>query len=193
MWRIDQQGWLLAARASPSPNFDTRPAGVPIDLLVVHYISLPPACFSGAAVEDFFLNRLDHEAHPYYAPLKGIRVSAHFLIRRNGELVQFVSTLARAWHAGVSKFVNEHGVARERCNDFSIGIELEGDEDHAFTSRQYRQLASLTRALARRHELRYLAGHSDIAPGRKSDPGPQFDWVRFMRSVEKTGLQRQEF
>jgi N-acetyl-anhydromuramoyl-L-alanine amidase len=193
MWRINQQGWLSAARASPSPNFDARPVGTAIDLLVVHYISLPPACFSGEAIEDFFLNRLDHQAHAYFAPLKGVRVSAHFLIRRNGELVQFVSTLARAWHAGVSKFVNEQGEARERCNDFSIGVELEGDEDHAFTSRQYRQLASLTRALSRHHELRYLAGHSDIAPGRKSDPGPHFDWVRFIRSVEKTGLQRHEF
>jgi N-acetyl-anhydromuramoyl-L-alanine amidase len=189
MWSIDQHGWLREGRASPSPNHDARPDGVAVDLLVVHYISLPPERFSGSAIEDFFLNRIDHDAHPYFAQLRGVRVSAHFLIRRNGELVQFVSTLARAWHAGVSRFVDAQGHARERCNDFSIGIELEGDEIHPFTSRQYRQLASLTRALARRHELRDLAGHSDIAPGRKSDPGPQFDWPRFEQSIKTTGLK----
>ncbi len=188
MWQIDSQGWLREARASVSPNFDARPSGVPVDLLVVHHISLPPGVFRGDAIEDFFLNRLDHDAHPYFAPLRGVKVSAHFLIRRNGELVQFVSTLARAWHAGASSHADASGKIRERCNDFSIGIELEGDGDHAFTSRQYRHLASLTRALVRHTALRYLAGHSDIAPGRKTDPGQHFDWERFVKSISGTGL-----
>jgi N-acetyl-anhydromuramoyl-L-alanine amidase len=189
MWQIDQHGWLREARVSASPNFDARPEDAQVDLLVVHHISLPPGHFSGTAIEDFFLNRLDHDAHPYYAPLRGVNVSAHFLIRRSGEVVQFVSTLSRAWHAGASSHTDAAGRVRSRCNDFSIGIELEGDSEHAFTSRQYRQLASLTRALARQFELRYLAGHSDIAPGRKTDPGPYFEWPRFVKSIAKTGLR----
>jgi N-acetyl-anhydromuramoyl-L-alanine amidase len=189
MWQIDQYGWLREARVSESPNFDARPADVQVDLLVIHHISLPPGQFHGTAIEDFFMNRLDHDAHPYFAPLRGIRVSAHFLIRRDGEVVQFVPTHRRAWHAGVSNHTDSAGRVRNRCNDFSIGIELEGDGERAFTSRQYRHLASLTRALVRHTKLRYLAGHSDIAPGRKTDPGAHFDWPTFVKSISKTGLQ----
>lgn len=182
-WR--DGGWLAQARAVPSPNHDARPPGTGIDLLVVHHISLPPGRFSGDAVERLFTNRLDPAAHPAFAPLEGLRVSAHFLVRRRGELLQFVGTDARAWHAGVSRFGD-----RERCNDFSIGIELEGSGEVAFTAAQYRRLAWLASALARRHPLRWVAGHSDIAPGRKTDPGVWFDWSRFLSDVRQTGLSR---
>lgn len=178
-------GWVAGALPVPSPNFDARPAGVAIDLLVIHYISLPPGRFSGDAIERFFCNRLDIDADPAFAPLRGVRVSAHFLIRRDGRCLQFVATGARAWHAGQSRFAG-----RERCNDFSIGIELEGDGEHRFTVAQYRRLARLTRLLARRHPLAFVAGHSDIAPGRKQDPGPFFDWPRFLSDIESTRLAR---
>jgi len=178
-------GWLARARRLPSANHDARPAGVPVDLLVIHYISLPPGRFSGDAVERLFTNRLEFDAHPFYAQLRALRVSSHFFIRRRGELLQFVGADARAWHAGASQFRG-----RERCNDFSIGVELEGSGEVPFTDAQYRRLAELTRALVPRYPLRWVAGHSDIAPGRKSDPGPHFDWPRYLSDVETVGLVR---
>jgi AmpD protein len=182
---FDAQGWHRRARRVRSPNFDARPAGVPIDLLVIHHISLPADHYSGDAIERLFTNRLDADADPALASLCAMRVSAHFLIRRRGELCQFVSGDDRAWHAGASSFRG-----RERCNDFSIGIELEGSGTRPFTQAQYRVLASLTVALARRWPLRHLAGHSDIAPGRKADPGPFFEWSRYLCDVHGTGLAR---
>ncbi len=177
--------WLSGCHRVDSPNADERPDATVIDLLVIHYISLPPGRFSGDAVADLFLNRLDCTAHPAFAPLQGLRVSAHFLIRRDGRVLQFVDTDRRAWHAGVSRFEG-----RERCNDFSIGIELEGDGEHRFTQAQYRRLARLTQRLAAVHPLRHVAGHSDIAPGRKVDPGPCFDWARYLDAIAGCGLQR---
>lgn len=167
----------------PSPNHDERPEGAAVELLVVHYISLPPGRFRGDAIERLFTNRLDCAAHPAFAPLRELRVSAHFLIRRDGELVQFVDADRRAWHAGVSSFDG-----RERCNDFSIGVELEGDGAHRFTARQYRMLRRLLARLRERYPLRWIAGHSDIAPGRKDDPGPLFDWRRLKGAREARGL-----
>ena len=143
-------------------------------LIVIHNISLPPGEFGGSAIADLFLNQLDCNAHPYYdAHLRGLRVSSHFLIRRDGALEQFVSCDARAWHAGVSNFFG-----RERCNDFSIGVELEGTDDTAFDDAQYATLGALVRALVAHYPIEALAGHADIAPGRKTDPGPCFDWSR---------------
>jgi len=178
-------GWIAGARRVPSPNFDARPAGVTIDLLVVHHISLPPGRFSGDAVERLFTNRLDPRADPAFETLRSLRVSAHFVIRRRGELLQFVDTHERAWHAGASHFMS-----RERCNDFSIGIELEGDGEHRFTEPQYRRLAKLIELLRARHPLRWIAGHSDIAPGRKHDPGRCFDWERVLAFPQASGLAR---
>ncbi|MBK8019591.1 MAG: 1,6-anhydro-N-acetylmuramyl-L-alanine amidase AmpD [Betaproteobacteria bacterium] len=177
---IDQFGWHPGATQIPSPHFDARPAGVLAELLVIHNISLPPGDFGGGFVDDLFLGRLDCGAHPYFDRLRGLRVSSHFLIRRTGALVQYVSCLHRAWHAGQSTWRG-----RERCNDFSIGVELEGADDLSFMEVQYGALASLARSLARCYGLVAAAGHSDIAPGRKTDPGPWFDWARFMRD---TGL-----
>jgi len=177
--------WLQGARRVDSPNFDTRPAGTPVDLLVVHYISLPPGRFTGDAIERLFTNRLAPDADPHFASLAGLRVSTHFLIRRRGDLTQFVGCDSRAWHAGVSGFMG-----RERCNDFSIGVELEGTGQVRFTDAQYRRLASLTSRLAERYPLRWVAGHEDVAPGRKHDPGPRFDWARYLADVRATGLVR---
>ncbi len=170
---LDEAGWLAGARRVPSPNQDARPSGVDIRLLVIHNISLPPGEFGGPGVEHLFTNRLDPDAHPYFATIKGLRVSAHFFIRRDGELVQFVPCGARAWHAGAS-----HWQGRERCNDFSIGIELEGADDRPFTDAQYRVLADLVTLLEKVYPIEAVTGHSDIAPGRKTDPGPYFDWDR---------------
>lgn len=172
--KIDTNGWLSGVRRIASPNFDPRPPGTAIDLLVIHNISLPPDQFGGPGIVKFFTNQLDINAHPYYEQLKDVKVSSHFLIRRGGEIVQFVPCRARAWHAGVSNWQG-----RSRCNDFSIGIELEGSDFVPFTDRQYAALARLTRRLLRSYPLRDIAGHSDIAPGRKTDPGPFFDWPRF--------------
>lgn len=169
----------------PSPNQDSRPSGNAVDLLVIHYISLPAGHFAGDAIERLFTNRIDPQRHPSFTSLVGLKVSAHFLIRRHGQLLQFVSGDARAWHAGVSSFLG-----RGQCNDFSIGVELEGDGLRAFTQAQYRVLARLTEALIRRWPLRYVAGHSDIAPGRKQDPGPFFDWERYGQMTVSCGLQR---
>jgi N-acetyl-anhydromuramoyl-L-alanine amidase len=158
----------------PSPNCDERPPGAAIDLIVMHNISLPPGEFGGSGIIDLFMNRLDPAAHPYYAGIAHLRVSAHFLIRRDGELIQFVPCGMRAWHAGQSTWQG-----RDRCNDYSIGIEVEGADDHAFADRQYEQAGRLTRLLAVHHPGLTVVGHSDIAPGRKTDPGPCFDWARF--------------
>ena len=170
---IDPDGWAEGARRVPSPNFDARPDDVAVSLLVVHAISLPPRVFSGDCVERFFLNALEASEHPYFTGLNGVRVSAHFFIRRDGELVQFVSCRDRAWHAGVSTWQG-----RSRCNDFSIGIELEGSDDQGFEAAQYAALIALIDALRARYPVRDIVGHSDIAPGRKTDPGPHFEWSR---------------
>lgn len=162
-----------------SPNFDARPGGIAPNLIVIHNISLPPGEFGGTAIADFFLNRLDWDAHPFYEEIRGVRVSSHFVILRNGALQQFVSCAARAWHAGVSQHAG-----RERCNDFSIGIELEGSDTTLFEAAQYATLAALVQALRTRYPIDALAGHSDIAPGRKTDPGAGFDWPRLQASCE---------
>ena len=170
---LDGDGWLTGARRVDSPNFDARPDGETVSLIVVHAISLPPREFGGDAIERLFTNTLDPDAHPYFATISALRVSAHFLIRRDGELLQFVSCARRAWHAGVSAWNG-----RPRCNDFSLGIELEGCDDLPFEELQYRRLAELIAVLRAHYPLSALAGHSDIAPGRKTDPGPFFDWRR---------------
>lgn len=149
---------------------------MPVELVVLHSISLPPGVYGGDAIERLFAGTLDCDAHPYFAALRGLRVSAHFVVRRDGELLQFVSTQARAWHAGASTWRGRSG-----CNDFSIGIELEGLEGDRFELAQYEQLAVLLRALARVHPLRGLVGHEHVAPGRKADPGPGFDWAQVRR------------
>ena len=175
--RIDEHGLAEDARFIPSPNHDERPAGCGISLLVIHNISLPPNEYGGDGIIELFTNRLDPTAHPYYETIRGLEVSSHFLIRRDGELIQFVPCTQRAWHAGAS---NWRG--RERCNDFSIGIELEGSDFEPFTDAQYKTLARLSKALHTAYPIADVVGHSDIAPGRKTDPGPFFDWVRYRRS-----------
>ncbi|MBF0284198.1 MAG: 1,6-anhydro-N-acetylmuramyl-L-alanine amidase AmpD [Magnetococcales bacterium] len=171
----------LNFRYLPSPHRDPRPAGTTVELLVVHAISLPPGGFGGSFVDDLFLGRLDPAAHPFFATLAGLRVSAHFFLDRYGALTQFVPVGERAWHAGVSRWRG-----RERCNDFSLGVELEGDESNPFTDGQYRHLAALVRTLQQRlPDLadENIAGHQEIAPGRKWDPGPGFDWDRFRQQL----------
>jgi AmpD protein len=165
-------------RTIDSPNQDERPPGTEITLLVLHSISLPPGEYGGDAIERLFTNRLDPAAHPYFAEVAALRVSSHFLIRRDGELLQFVPVARRAWHAGVSSWRG-----RERCNDFSIGVELEGADDGPFTDEQYARLARLVADLRRALPLRDLAAHSDVAPGRKTDPGPGFDWPRLLKQL----------
>lgn len=173
--KMSKDGWLTGVRRLKSPNFDTRPAHTAIDLLVIHNISLPPDEFDGDAIIQLFTNTLDCTVHPYYAQLDGVKVSAHFLIRRDGSMTQFVSCLDRAWHAGVSQWQG-----RERCNDFSIGIELEGSDFVAFTDEQYSALKLLTKKIKQAYPIRACVGHSDIAPKRKTDPGPFFDWPRYL-------------
>jgi N-acetyl-anhydromuramoyl-L-alanine amidase len=163
-----------------SPNCDARPADMPIELIVVHNISLPPRVFGGSGIVDLFLNRLQPDAHPYYAGIAHLRVSAHFLIRRDGELLQFVPCAQRAWHAGVSRWRG-----RERCNDFSIGIELEGADDMPFDDPQYDRLGELVVLLRERYPIADVTGHADIAPGRKTDPGPALVWDR-LNNIIKT-------
>ena len=164
-------GWLRQAIRLPSPNFGPRPAQALIDLIVVHSISLPPGQYGGEGVQALFTNRLDWDAHPYYQQIRGLEVSSHFYIRRDGALWQFVSCDDRAWHAGRS-----HYRGRDNCNDDSIGIELEGLEGGTFEPAQYQALAHLCQALCARYPIAHLAGHEHIAPGRKLDPGPGFDW-----------------
>ena len=179
---IDTAGWLQAVEAVQSPNYDTRPKNSKIKLIVVHGISLPPGEFGGGYIQRFFCNQLDCAEHDYFDEIKDLRVSAHCLIERGGHIIQFVSFFDRAWHAGVSNWLGEPA-----CNDFSIGIELEGTDDLAYTEVQYQQLHALIKCL-RDHfpeiEANAICGHSDIAPGRKTDPGPCFDW-----SYLKAGLE----
>lgn len=170
---IDGDGWLAGARRCPSPNCDARPPDTVIDLLVIHNISLPPGDFGGGAIEALFTNRLDPQAHPFFAAVAGLRLSSHFLIERDGRVTQFVSCLARAWHAGASNFEGRRG-----CNDYSIGIELEGTDFTWFAPAQYVALAFLVRALRAHFSLRAVRGHQHIALERKTDPGPFFDWQR---------------
>jgi AmpD protein len=170
---VDVAGIVAAATQVASPNCDARPAGAVPSLVVVHGIALPPRTFGGDDVTRLFTNRLDPTVHPFYATIAHLRVSAHFFIRRDGALFQFVACRDRAWHAGVSSWRG-----RERCNDFSVGIELEGADDVPYAAAQYRRLGALIRALARRYPLEAVVGHSDVAPGRKTDPGPAFDWDR---------------
>jgi AmpD protein len=176
--KADAQGWLSGVRRVVSPNHDTRPARAAIDLLVIHSISLPPNEYGGDAIERFFTNALDHSEHPYFEQLKGVKVSSHFLVRRDGQVVQFVPCNKRAWHAGASIWGG-----RSRCNDFSIGIELEGCDFEPYTELQYSALARLTRCLKRAYPIHDIVGHSDIAPDRKTDPGPFFDWDKFLKRV----------
>lgn len=169
-----EEGWLKAAQRIPSPNFGPRPVlASDIDLIVVHSISLPPGEYGGDAVQRLFSNTLDWDAHPYFQQIRGLQVSAHFFIDRNGKLWQFVDCNQRAWHAGQSSYRG-----RGNCNDFSIGIELEGLEGLTFEPAQYSALAALCLALAQRYPIAHIAGHEHIAPGRKSDPGPGFAWAR---------------
>jgi AmpD protein len=184
---IDADGWAADVVRMPSPNFDQRAAGVAASLLVIHNISLPPGRFGGPFIADLFLNRLDYNADPYFEQLKPLRVSSHFLIRRDGTVMQFVSVNDRAWHAGISSFGG-----RERCNDFSIGIELEGSDVEPFANAQYDALALLTVALKQACPLETVIGHEHIAPGRKTDPGPFFDWIRYAKSYRQhTGKSKQ--
>lgn len=171
--RITDDGLLEGARCIASPNCDARPTGTQVELIVVHNISLPPREFGGPGIVDLFLNRLDSTAHAYYAGIAPLRVSAHFLIRRDGALIQFVPCVQRAWHAGVSRWRG-----RERCNDFSIGIELEGADEIPFEEAQYARLVTLLAAIKGRYPIVDIVGHADVAPGRKTDPGVAFEWDR---------------
>jgi AmpD protein len=171
-------GWWRHARACPSPNFGPRPEGAAVELVVLHSISLPPGEYGGDAIERLFLNRLDWEAHPYFQQIRGAEVSAHFLVRRDGETVQYVSCDARAWHAGRSQWRG-----RDNCNDFSIGIELEGLEGNHFEPAQYAALLPLLRAVRAHYPVREVVGHEHVAPGRKLDPGPGFDWAALQRAL----------
>ena len=175
-------GWHAAAQPVKSPNHGPRPEGVAIDLAVVHSISLPPGQYGGDAIEALFTNRLDCSAHPYFEGLRGLEVSAHFLVRRDGRLVQFVAVDRRAWHAGRSSWRG-----RDNCNDHSVGIELEGLEGETFEPAQYRCLAGLLRDLAQAWPIRDVVGHQHVAPGRKLDPGEGFDWARLQRGLRRRG------
>lgn len=178
---ISPDGWVAQIRHAISPNHDDRPENTDVSLLVIHNISLPPDNFEQDWIVDFFTNQLDPKADPYFETIADLKVSAHFLIRRDGELIQFVSTEKRAWHAGQSCFEDQH-----RCNDFSIGIELEGSDHQPFTENQYQQLVRLTATLQNKYPaitLNRITGHSDIAPGRKTDPGPFFDWSLYRQKL----------
>jgi N-acetyl-anhydromuramoyl-L-alanine amidase len=177
---VDAAGRANLATQICSPNCDERPDDTPVSLIVVHGISLPPGEFGGDAIERLFTNRLDPAAHPFYATVASLRVSAHFLIRREGSLLQFVPCSRRAWHAGESTWRG-----RPCCNDYSIGIEAEGTDDLPYTDAQYTLLARLVRALCKRYPITGVAGHADIAPGRKTDPGPAFDWPRLHAALAR--------
>jgi len=174
-WR---NGWWLPAMACPSPNKSPRPASE-VSLAVLHSISLPPGEYGGDGIQQLFTNRLDWDAHPYYQTLRGLEVSAHFVVRRDGQVLQFVSCDERAWHAGRSCWQG-----RENCNDYSVGIELEGLEGETFEPAQYASLVSLLQALCRAYPVREVVGHEHIAPGRKADPGPGFDWARLQAGLD---------
>ena len=173
---INDDGWCSSLPRASCPNFDDRPADTPISLVVIHNISLPPGEFGGSWIEALFSNTLDYDAHPYFDQLRGVKVSAHFLVRRDGRVLQFVSTNERAWHAGLSEFRG-----RQRCNDFSVGIELEGSDFENFCDVQYQSLAILTISLAAKYPITDVVGHQHIAPDRKTDPGPYFNWQRFQQ------------
>jgi AmpD protein len=179
-WR--EGGWLEGVEWLASPNFGERPAGE-VSLLVVHNISLPPDEFGGDWVEKFFLNQLDPQAHPYFATIADIQVSAHFYVRRDGRIIQFVGCDQRAWHAGSSQWCE-----RDNCNDYSVGIELEGSDFQPFTAEQYDALWALTDALRQRYPIAAMLGHSHVAPGRKTDPGPFFDWPAVAARYPDLGL-----
>ena len=171
-------GWLRRARSARSPNFGPRPVATQVDLVVLHSISLPPGEYGGDAIERLFANELDWSEHPYFEKIRGLTVSSHFLIRRDGELVQFVSCDDRAWHAGES-----HWRGRDDCNDFSVGVELEGTDDTDYAPAQYRRVRELVHVLRNTLPLRDVAAHSDVAPGRKTDPGARFDWARLLAAL----------
>lgn len=176
-----EHGWLTGVRHAPSPNFDRRPVGTTIDLLVIHNISLPPGEFGASYIEQFFCNQLNCDLHPYFQMLADVRVSAHCLINREGEVIQFVSFDDRAWHAGESSFAG-----REPCNDFSIGIELEGTDDQDYAAAQYQSLVNVTQTIMRYYpdiNKQRIVGHSDIAPLRKTDPGPAFAWQHYLQQL----------
>jgi N-acetyl-anhydromuramoyl-L-alanine amidase len=180
-FRVDREHWLEGVRRVPSPNCDERPHPDDVSLVVLHGISLPPGRFGGGLVDDFFTNCLDCTSDPALADLAGVRVSAHAFIDRRGAVTQYVPFARRAWHAGASSFRG-----RNRCNDFSIGIELEGVDDRPYDDEQYEALIALLLALMRaypRLTLAGIVGHADVAPGRKTDPGSAFDWVRLMRAL----------
>ena len=174
-----QDGWYGPARHLPSPNFGERPVGTAVSLIVVHSISLPPGQYGTGQVQALFRNTLDWDAHPYFQQIRGLQVSAHFLIERNGMLSQFVACNKRAWHAGQSRLGQ-----RDNCNDFSVGIELEGLEGCTFEQAQYTALAHLCRAIGMAYPIATVAGHEHIAPGRKQDPGPGFDWRQLQRLLD---------
>lgn len=173
-----QGGWWSRATAVASSNRGPRPPQMPVELVVIHSISLPPGHYRGDAIERLFCNRLDWDADPYFQRIRGLKVSSHFLIRRAGKLLQFVSCDERAWHAGASSWQR-----RENCNDYSVGVELEGLEGEPFTVAQYRRLVTLLRALERRYPLRWVVGHEHVAPGRKRDPGAAFDWQQLVSAL----------
>lgn len=179
-------GRLQGARFITSPNFNARPAACEIQMLVIHNISLPPSQFGGGYIEQFFQNQLDASAHPYFETIEGMQVSSHLLILRTGEVLQFVNFKDRAWHAGRSSYL-----ALSECNDFSIGIELEGSDDTDFEEIQYHVLAEVTVTLQRAYPKiqNHIAGHSDIAPGRKTDPGPHFQWKYYRELLKQTKIQ----
>ena len=185
---FDEQGWVGFANWRYSPNQDSRPENAQIDIVVIHHISLPPGQFlseeSSQNIIDFFQNRLNPNAHPYFAEIANQKVSSHFLITRSGELVQFVSTQNKAWHAGISSFMG-----RDKCNDFSIGVELEGNGDCPFEEAQYQTLVCLVKKLKASYPKLQFAGHSDIAPERKTDPGIYFDWKKFQK---ETGISAEK-
>ncbi len=174
--KINPNGWCPDAIVLESPNHDERPEGTDISLIVIHSISLPRGCYGGKDIEDLFLNSLDFSKHPTYDTLKGLHVSSHFFISREGRLHQYVSCNDRAWHAGVSEFNG-----RKSCNDFSIGIELEGIDSGPFEEIQYKVLSQLIDALAKVYPIGSIAGHEHIAPGRKTDPGTGFDWIKLIQ------------
>ena len=174
-----QNGWYTPARQVRSPNFGPRPAQVRVTLAVIHSISLPPGQYGGNEIEQLFTNQLDWSAHPYFEQIRGAEVSAHFVIRRTGELVQFVSVDDRAWHAGRSSWQGQ-----DNCNDYSVGIELEGLEDTPFEAAQYTALATLLDALTQRWPIDQIAGHEHVAPGRKRDPGVAFDWAHLQQLTD---------
>ena len=184
-WTIDEDGWCDGAVRYDSPYCDARPEGALVDLLVIHNISLPGGSFGGPHVSDLFTGRVDYNADPSFADLRGLQVSAHFFVRRDGALLQYVSADQRAWHAGTSSFQG-----RPQCNGYSIGIEMEGSDHVAFQPRQYRVLAALTAALVARYGLAEVRGHEHIAPGRKTDPGPFFDWNLYQEIWQESQRER---